>query len=96
MIFPAIIFRRNVVGKKIAARLEQALMRGVGLKAVAQTTSAKTVYVAFPRDGGAARKNLRLMLSARWKDVWLFLPSITVPCAYSHSTAVFREKSERI
>ena len=43
MTFPAIIFRRSVVDKKIATRLEQALMRGVGLKAVAQTASAKTI-----------------------------------------------------
>ena len=35
MLFPAIIFRRSAVDKKIATRIEQALMRGVGLKAVA-------------------------------------------------------------
>ena len=28
------------------------------------------------------------MPSARWKDVWLFLPLVIIPCTHSHSTAV--------
>ena len=36
MLFPAIILRRSALDKKIATRIEQALMRGVGLKAVAK------------------------------------------------------------
>ena len=35
MLFPAIIFRRSAVDKKIATRIEQAPMRGIGLKAEA-------------------------------------------------------------
>ena len=35
MLFPAIIFRCSAVDKKIATHIKQALMRGVGLKAVA-------------------------------------------------------------
>lgn len=35
MLFPAIILRRCAVDKRIITRIEQALVRGVGLKAVA-------------------------------------------------------------
>lgn len=35
MLFPAIVFRRSAVDKKIATRIEQGLMRGVGLKSIA-------------------------------------------------------------
>ncbi|CAM9338845.1 unnamed protein product [Hapterophycus canaliculatus] len=37
MLFPAISFRHSAVDKKIPTRIEQALVRGVGIKAVADT-----------------------------------------------------------